>query len=167
MVKIVLQSSTKFYGVKLNHLAQGSEPKRLLLFSRVAYNTRRNKGSPFSFFRHCETYPTNFYSLQGVPLHFFWYFATEWMLKIRNGPLLARQFGPTFFSDTVDGTLDTLKFFCYFWALDMAPTYALPGLFNFLNSAEWPPNMQFCFSKSGPFRIPLFQIHLRIPHIKQ
>ena len=26
-------------------------------------------------------------------------------------------------------TLDTLKSFCYFWALDMAPTYAVPGLF--------------------------------------
>ena len=25
--------------------------------------------------------------------------------------------------------LDTLKSFCYFWALDMAPTWAVPGLF--------------------------------------
>ena len=27
--------------------------------------------------------------------------------------------------------LDTLKSFCYFWALDMAPTYAVPGLLHF------------------------------------
>ena len=46
---------------------------------------------------------------------------------------LARQSGPTF------GFLgcfrreyfDTLKSFCYFWALDMAPTWAVPGLFTF------------------------------------
>ena len=32
LTKIVLQSSTKFYGVKLKHLAQRTEPKRVVLF---------------------------------------------------------------------------------------------------------------------------------------
>ena len=33
LTKIVLQSSTQFYDVKLKQLGQGTEPKKLFLFS--------------------------------------------------------------------------------------------------------------------------------------
>ena len=61
------------------------------------------------------------------------------MLKIRK-PLFSapggRQFGPTSgFFGYCKRILDTLKSFCYFLALDMAPTYAVPGFFwNYYNA---------------------------------
>ena len=57
LFKIVLKSSTKFYGPKLNPLAQGTETKRFFPFFRVTYHTGETKGSPLSvFFRHCEIF---------------------------------------------------------------------------------------------------------------
>ena len=48
----------------------------------------------------------------------------------KKSPLLEGRFGPTFgvFGYCRREDFDTLKSFCYFWALDMAPTYADPGL---------------------------------------
>ena len=55
-------------------------------------------------------------------------------LLARQGPALAvsrrtnsvQRLG---FSGTVKENIDSLKSFCCFWALDMAPTYAVRGLF--------------------------------------
>ena len=84
------------------------------------------KGPPLSFFS--ELWDFNFF-IKGSPFNFL-------MICHRRDEKcqsfhLARQSGPTF------GFLgcfrreyfNTLKSFCYFWALDMAPTWAVPGLF--------------------------------------
>ena len=42
LTKIVLQSSTKFYGVKLNQLVKGTEPKTFSLFLPRNMNTERD-----------------------------------------------------------------------------------------------------------------------------
>ena len=61
---------------------------------------------------------------------FLWWFATEWMKNVKVSPL-AHQFGPTFgFFGCCRKYFDILKSFCCFWALDMAPTWAVPGLFE-------------------------------------
>ena len=97
-------------------------------------------------FRHCKTFFSNFFSPK-VPLQFFWWFATEWMKNLKVSPLV-RQFGSTFgfFRYRRRQYFDTLKSFCYFWALDMAPTWAVPGFFR--NCETF---FQICFSPKGPF----------------
>ena len=101
------------------------------------------KGPPFNFlefsdrtdcflwvFRHCETFFQKIFFHQKCPsFNFFWY-ATEWMKNLKVSPLV-RQFGSTFgfFRYRRREYFDTLKSFCCFWALDMAPTRAVPGLF--------------------------------------
>ena len=70
LTKIVLQRSTKFDGVKLNHLAQRTEAKWFFLFFRVTYWARL-KGPPFQcFFCHCETFCRKKFP-QTVPLLIF------------------------------------------------------------------------------------------------
>ena len=83
---------------------------------------------PFQFFRHCET-SRNFFNQKCPSFNFFW-FATEWMKNLKVFHLV-RQFGSTFgfFRYRRREYFDTLKSFCCFWALDMAPTWAVPGLF--------------------------------------
>ena len=65
---------------------------------------------------------------QRVP-HHFWSFATEWMLK--NPPLKFFRHCETFFikGSPIHQYFDILKSFCDFCALDMASTWAGPGLF--------------------------------------
>ena len=49
--------------------------------------------------------------------------------------LVSPQFGQTFgFLGYCKKTFETLKSFSYFWALDMTPTYVVPGLFDITNS---------------------------------
>ena len=163
----------------------------------ISYRARPK--SPLSIFfgtaRHFfSDFFSNFFP-QRVPLHFFWCFATEWMLENPKGFLLSVFFGivryypenkkklfnffmfcdrmdvekpqrvpPFSFSALWDVSapgargseprratrsiflveeknfekfsifnyckriLDTWKSFCYFWELDMAPTWAGPGL---------------------------------------
>ena len=70
----------------------------------------------------------NFFSLKGPP-SIFLMICDRRDEKCQSFPL-TRQSGPTF------GVLgcfrreyfSTLKSFCYFWTLDMAPTWAVPGL---------------------------------------
>ena len=76
-----------------------------------------------------------------VPPSIFWSFATEWMLKNLKRPSLSVFSGIVgLFSKknhkSVPNSpiLGNLKSFCYFWALDMAPTWAVPGLFRFCNA---------------------------------
>ena len=70
LTKIVLRSSTKFYGVKLNHLVKRTEPKTVLLFFRVIYNTGRDQRVPFSVFWHCETFFGKKFFPKGCPFNF-------------------------------------------------------------------------------------------------
>ena len=53
-----------------------------------------------------------------------------------SGPRRANLAQLLGFLGTVKEYFDTLKSFCYFWALDMAPTWAGPGLLN-LVLASW------------------------------
>ena len=107
-------------------------------FYEILYQARL-KG--FSFFRHCETF-----LLKRVPLQFCFMFRDRMDIeKSQRAPFLARQFRSNF---RVFQVLDALKSFSYFWALDMAPTYAVPSLFlyYFLPIATrcwWKPKNYF------------------------
>ena len=77
------------------------------------------KGPPFRFFRHCATFFQNFLCTKGSPLHFFWSFATEWMLKNPKGSSFvfsALRLFSIFFHKMfqIHQYFDTLKSFCYF-----------------------------------------------------
>ena len=118
-------------------------PFNFLEFSDRTYVEK----SPFQFFRHCETFFQKVFFSPKVPLlQFFWWFATEWMKNLKVSPLV-RQFGSTFrfFRYRRREYFDTLKCFCCFWALDMAPTWAVPGLFFFFSwqsHSEWSTFLQ-------------------------
>ena len=117
-------SFTKFYDV--------NRIKKVFPFFRVTYNTGRDL---WVFFRHCGTFYRKKYN-QKVPLQCFRSFATEWMMKSPKGSPF--QFCSSlwdFFKDFVfikrspiHQYFHTLKSFCNFWALDMVPTWAGPGL---------------------------------------
>ena len=183
----------------------------LPVFPRNISYRARPKSPPFHFFSALRDiffgfFFRNFFFRKGSPLHFFWCFATEWMLENPKGFLLSVFFGIVRFSpenkkifffnffmfcdrmdvekpqrvplfsfsalwdvsapgargseprratrsiflvcnffkkkifekfssfDYCKRILDTWKSFCYFWALDMAPTWAGPGLFYFNTS---------------------------------
>ena len=115
----------------LHHLRNSTGPKGTPLeYFRVPPSNFSTKGPPFQFFRHCETFFQISFSPKRPPSNFD-DFATEWMKNLKVSPLV-RQFGWTFgfFRYCRREYFDTLKSFCYFWALDMAPTWAVPGLFN-------------------------------------
>ena len=94
-------------------------------------DVEKSQKVPFHFFRHwdffCKKIPKRSPSIS-------WCFATMDVKKSESVPLLARQgrqFGSTFgFSGYCKRILVILKSFCYFGALDMAPTYAVPGLLS-------------------------------------
>ena len=93
-------------------------PKMKILFSSIfscfatEWMLKNLKGPPFQFFGIVRLY---------APLGpFFWvcnFFEKKYFQKISNFEYCKR-------------VLDTWKSFCYFWALDMAPTWADPGLFS-------------------------------------
>ena len=95
----------------------------------------RLTGPPFSLFSALWDFRKKIH--KRVPLSKL----QQWMLKNPKGSLLlprqgpssgppARQFGSTSgFFGYCKRIIDTLKSFCYIWSLDMAPTYAVPGLF--------------------------------------
>ena len=88
----------------------------------IQYRTRPKV--PFSaFFRHCEIFLLS----KWASFQFVWCFATEWMKNFNA--VLVRHFGPTFgiFWYCTKKYVDTLTYFCYFWAFDMAPTWTDPG----------------------------------------
>ena len=60
---------------------------------------------------------------------------------------LVRQFGSTFgfFRYSRREYFDTLKSFCCFWPLDMAPTWAVPGLLIHLRSFIERRHISTCF----------------------
>ena len=70
------------------NLLQSVSPFIFLLFERNLQNRTRLKGSPFNFFGTMTLFPKNFYMSLKCPPSFFWYFATEWMLKKTKGFLL-------------------------------------------------------------------------------
>ena len=72
-------------------------------------------------------------------LQLFWSFATEWILKNPKGspfqivsPLGDFLKKKLFFhkGSPIHQYFDTLRSVCYFYALDVAPTWAGPGLFS-------------------------------------
>ena len=66
-------------------------PFNFLMFCDRMDVEKSQRVSPFSFFRHCETFiPKTFIVFKGSPSNFFWYFATEWMLKMWKGPPFRR-----------------------------------------------------------------------------
>ena len=90
---------------------------------------KTSKGFPLSVFSALRLFFGNFFTLQ------FFDVLQQWMLKNAKGPSfsghLARQFRRLGFSwvwYSFCEFFDTFMSFCYFWALDMAPTYAVPGL---------------------------------------
>ena len=111
------------------------------------------KGSPLLvFFRHCEIF---FPKMKKKFLQFFHVLRQNGCRKTSKGPPFifsalwdfSAPLGPFFwvckffekFSifEYCKRILDTWKSFCYFWALDMAPTWAGPGLFkNTKNNKE-------------------------------
>ena len=77
------------------------------------------KGFPFQFCRHCGTF-SHFFLTKKAPFNFF--------DDLRqNGWTISKspQFNWTFvfFGYSRREYFHTLKFFCYFWALDMVPTW--------------------------------------------
>ena len=94
------------------------------------------KGTPLECFRLCVTFfAKKKVFTEGSPFY-FWYFPTEGMLKNPKGsPFQFFRhwdfFQKLFFikRSPIHQYFDILKSFCYFWALDMAPTWAGPGLF--------------------------------------
>ena len=92
--------------------------KGIPLFPRSIQYRERLKG--FSFFGIVRLFPEKKFP-KGSP-SMFWCFATMDVKKCERVPLLARQFG--FLGACDRKYFDSLNSFCYFWALDMAPTWA-------------------------------------------
>ena len=98
-------------------------------FFRVTYSTGEIKVF-FQFFSALWDFFSRNIFPQNVPISIY-DVLQQWMLKHpRRSPLLARQIASTSgFFGYCKRIFDTLKSFCYSWATDMAPTYAVPGLF--------------------------------------
>ena len=122
-----------------------------------------------------------------VPPSIFWYFWTEWILKIPKWSPLSVFFGivrlflkkKSIKGSPIHQYFDILKSFWYFLALDMAPTWADPACFFFrLQSSNWSvhfletilkppkapspskgPKQTEC--KGSPFQFLLFQGNLQ------
>ena len=100
-------------------------------FNLLMFCDRMDVEKSLCFFRHCET----FFEKLNVfkwSLSIFSSFATE-MLKNRNDLFWrATSIQILGFSGAVKENTwqNTLKSFCYFWALDMAPTWARFVLFS-------------------------------------
>ena len=105
-----------------------------VVFFHHLRNSKVPKSTPLEYFRLCETFfqkkspkgPSfNFLILsdrmdvekpERVPLSVFWHCETFFNFFFTKGSPIHQYF-------------DILKSFCYFLALDMAPTWAIPGLF--------------------------------------
>ena len=114
-------SFTKFYEIlwcQIEPLDLLNWTKKIFSFLSAQHTIPgETKGSPFCFF-NSETFFENF-SPKAPSI--FWCFATMDVKKFERVP-------PFRFFRYCKRILDTSKSFCYFWALDMAPTYAVPGL---------------------------------------
>ena len=97
------------------------------------------KGSPFQFFGIVRFFFKKFFFTKSAPPSIFWWYATEWMKNLKVSPLV-RQISSTFgfFRYRRREYFDTLKSFWCFWALDMAPTWAVPGLLYFFKDQNKP-----------------------------
>ena len=129
-------------------------------FARNMQYRRRPKGPPFQFFGIARLFLDNF-SPKGL-FNFFGLLRQNGCWKIPKVPLfqffgIVRLFSKSFFfikGSSIHQYFDILKSFCYFWALDMAPTWAGPGLFNLLTSRERPKSAPYLRLKK--IRKPLF-----------
>ena len=132
MIKRVLPKVLQNFKKTPNSTCWPKELNQKVFARNIQYWTRP-KG-PFQFFRHCVTFFEFFFS-KGSPFIFFWSFATEWMLKNPKGSSLsAFFFGIVRLSKKnhkrfqIHQYFDILKSFRYFWAFDVTPTWAGPGL---------------------------------------
>ena len=97
---------------------------------------KNSKGSPLSVFSALWDFFGKFFSPIFFTLHFF-DVLQQWILKNAKGSpwrassvvWVCREFDTLFVSLTK--FFDTFMSFCYFWALNMGPTHAVPGLFEF------------------------------------
>ena len=115
----------------------------------------------FSFFRHSVFFPFQFFSAlsfflekkfypKGGTPSFFLLFCDG--MDVGNPqrvlPFSFFRHCETFFPKKfIKGSpthqyFDILKSFCYFWALDMAPTWAVPGLLFVSLVSDWPFSVQ-------------------------
>ena len=107
----------------------------------------------FPLFRHCETvqishfFPNFFYCSphqflifcnrmevqkipKGPPFHIFWHYATYWTLQKKFRKKIGIFFSIfNFFWELLLSPVVEKVVFESFWALDMAPTWSVPGLF--------------------------------------
>ena len=120
VTKIVLPKVLQ--NLKLCLLAHGTEAEGFSFFFRVLYNTGRVESVPLLvFLQPCAAFFQNFFPPKGPPFNFLEFCDRMDVEKSQRIPL-------SVFSALWE-YLDTLKSFCYFWALDMAPTWAGLGLF--------------------------------------
>ena len=131
--RVIYNTRRDVFGIVRHFFSKKSSPKgRPSFFWSFATECswKIPNGPPFSFFRHCETF-FKFFSQQRVLSSIFFDNLRQNGWKISKRPLV-RQFGPTFgfFEYCTRKCFDTLESFCYFWALHMAPTWAVPGLFQ-------------------------------------
>ena len=108
---------------------------QFLVYEVVFLYHLRNSTGPGSIFGSVSLFFENFFFTEGSHLQFFDIFGQNGFWKIPNGPPF--QFFSAlwdfFRKKTIKGSpiheyFDILKSFWYFWALDMAPTWAYPGL---------------------------------------
>ena len=132
--KTVPKSSTEFGGVKLDHLAQGTELKKVVPFFSVTYITGPDYRAPFRFFAIQRLFWKVFNVCKVSPLIVFNIFQQMLKKSIR-----VRHFRPTFeiFRYCRREYLTTrITSYCYFWASDIAPTWAVPDLFSFASTID-------------------------------
>ena len=139
-------SSTKLYEIlmcQIGPFGSGNWTIKAVFLFNVTYNTGRDKRvSPFNFFGIVRVFRKDFNVSKGSLLQFVWYFATEWMLKTTKCPFFqsasglwrANSIQLLGLSGTVKKNTWHLKSFCYFWALEMVPTYAVSGSFQYFFS---------------------------------
>ena len=120
------------------------------------------KWSSLSVFLALWDLHRNLFSTKGSP--FFKMFCNSGCTKMRNGPLQAPGapvrsfycFSWIWYSFCEFDTLSSLRlscFFCYFWVLDMAKTWAVPGWLRIIIKIELPG-----LSKTVSMKISLLTI---------
>ena len=114
-----------------------------VVFLHHLRNSTGPKGTPLEYFRLCETFFRKKIHRR-VPLQFFDIFRQNGCWKIPKGPPF--QFFrhcETFFNFFLHKRVPNSpilwidKSFCYFRALDMTPTWAVPGLLSLKQGADF------------------------------
>ena len=126
LTKIILPKVLQNF--KLHLLAQETEPKS---FPHNIQGRTRPKGPPFSFLALRDCFSGKKFP-KGTPLQFFGFCDRLGIEKSQKDPPfnffgVVRLFSKKWCCRRE--YFETLMPFCYFWALDVAPTWASPGFF--------------------------------------